>query len=62
MITEKVHISQIRAGDTIKENRDNEFKTVCFNNIKYDSFMGVSIFGDTYKLGYQLVERIKKVV
>ena len=51
-----VHISTIKAGDTIIHN--GEVKTVSGNNIKYCSFMGVSLFGDSYNLGHKLVTKI----
>lgn len=53
---EKVHISRIRVGDTIRHN--NEVKTVSGNNIKTCRFMGTTLFGDSYSLGYKLVTRI----
>lgn len=58
----EVHISTIRGGDTVMHN--GEMKTVSFNNIKRDSFMGSSIFGDSYKLGRKKVQKIifKKLV
>lgn len=46
----EVHISEIRPGDTILHS-DGKIRTVCSNNIKRDSFMGISLFGDTYRLG-----------
>ena len=48
-----VHISQVRPGDAIIHN--GELVTVATNNIKYSKFMGVTIFGDSYNLGYKLV-------
>ena len=51
-----VHISQIKQGDTIKHN--GKITTVCKSNIKTCSFMGVSIFGDSYNSGYKLVQKI----
>jgi hypothetical protein len=51
-----VHISTIKAGDTIIHN--GEVKTVSGNNIKYSSFMGVSLFGDSYHSGHKLVTKI----
>lgn len=53
---EEVHISTIKGGDTVMHN--GEMKTVSFNNIKKDSFMGSSIFGDSYKLGRTPVKKI----
>lgn len=56
MTTEKVHISRIRIGDAIIHN--GKERTVTGEFIKRDSFMGISIFGDTYHFGYKLVERV----
>ncbi|WP_010416120.1 hypothetical protein [Anaerophaga thermohalophila] len=33
-------------------------RTVNAHNIKHDKFMGTSIFGDSYKLGYEPVQRV----
>jgi hypothetical protein len=55
-IVNEVHISQIKGGDTIIHN--DEIKTVCFKDIKKCSFMGKTIFGDSYKLGTTLVKRV----
>jgi len=46
---QNVHISQIKVGDTVLH--DGVIRTVCKNNINHCSFMGKSIFGDSYKLG-----------
>jgi hypothetical protein len=56
MVTETVHISQIRGGDTILHN--GVVMTVSYNNIKYSEFMGVTVFGDSYCSGYKSVIRI----
>jgi hypothetical protein len=56
-ITEEVHISRIKGGDTII-HRD-KMSTVSNNDIKYDSFIGASIFGDCYNLGYKKVVRVR---
>jgi len=56
MTTEQVHISQIRVGDTIMHN--GVMTTISSNNIKRSEFMGISLFGDTYNLGYKLITRI----
>jgi hypothetical protein len=53
---ENVNISTISAGDTIEHC--GEIVTVGKNNIKYCNFMGYTIFGDSYKLGYQLVKKV----
>lgn len=53
----KVHISEIRQGDTIL-HIDGNIRTVCPNNIKKDNFMGISLFGDTYQLGTIPVKKL----
>lgn len=52
----KVHISQVRPGDAIMHN--GEMVTVSANNIRHCKFMGTTVFGDSYNLGYKLVEVI----
>ena len=52
----KVHKNDIKAGDTILH--DDNIKTVTSTNIKYSEFMGTSIFGDSYNLGYKLVKKV----
>ncbi len=52
----QVHISTITGGDTILHN--GEIKTISENNIKHCGFMGKTIFGDSYNLGYKLVTKI----
>ncbi len=54
-MTKQVHISQIKVGDIIIHN--GEEKTVSGNNLKRCRFMGTTLFGDSYKLGYQLVTK-----
>ena len=56
IVIKEVHISQISSGDTIKHN--GEIRTVCKKDISKGGFLGTSIFGDSYKSGYQLVERV----
>lgn len=53
----EVHISQIRAGDTIL-HLDGEIRTVCRNNITWDSFMGTRLFGDNYRSGTIPVKKL----
>ena len=57
---EKVHISQIKSGDVILH--EGILSTITNTNIKYCSFMGISIFGDTYNLGYKSVIKIHFIV
>lgn len=56
MLEIKTHISNIFPGDTIKHQ--GELKTVSKSNIKFCSFMGISIFGDTYHSGHKPVIKI----
>lgn len=58
--TSQIHISNVTAGDTVIHN--NEMKTVSNTDIKRDSFMGTSIFGDTYHLGKNLVTKVNFVL
>lgn len=51
--TKNVHISTIRAGDTIEHN--GVLHTVCKKDIKNDPFMGITVFGDSYRLGHSPV-------
>lgn len=53
---QEVHISTISAGDTILH--DDKVRTVTNSNIKRSDFMGISIFGDSYRLGTVLVKKI----
>lgn len=53
----RVHISEIRTGDTILHT-DGKIRTVCRNNIHKDRFMGISLWGDTYRLGTIPVKKI----
>lgn len=48
-----VHISDLRKGDTVIHN--DMLKTVCRNDIKLDSFLGMCIFGDASKKYIQRV-------
>nr|WP_298657072.1 hypothetical protein [uncultured Flavobacterium sp.] len=56
MVTEQVYIEQIRVGDTVLHN--GEVLTVSGNNLKRSEFMGITLFGNSYNLGYKLVTRI----
>lgn len=46
---ETVHISTIKAGDTVEI--DGHLKTVCRGDLKKCPDMGHSLFGDSYRLG-----------
>ncbi len=56
MKTEKVHISRIRSNDVILH--DGKEMTVGEKDITRDDFMGISIFGDCYRLGTVFVIRV----
>lgn len=51
-----VHISQIRVGDTVLHNLQE--KTVSGTDLKHDKFIGTTLFGDSYNLGYRKVRKI----
>ena len=53
---ENVHISQISSGDTIEFG--GKLTTVSANNIKRDSFIGITLFGDSYHLGHKPVKKV----
>lgn len=53
---QKIHISLVRAGDTVFH--DGKVKTVCPNNLTYDTFMEHGLFGDSYILGRKPVQRV----
>jgi hypothetical protein len=50
------HISLIRPGDTVFH--DGKVRTVCRSDLKYDGFMGITLFGDCYRLGARPVQRL----
>ena len=47
------HISQVRAGDTVRHN--GKEMTVCNKDLKR-GFCGLTMFGDSYRLGTRPVE------
>ena len=51
-----VHISQISVGDTVE--LDGKLTTVGANHIKRDSFMGITLFGDSYNLGTKAINKV----
>ena len=50
-------IKDIKIGDTIIDN-DGKIKLVSKGNLKYNKFMGLTLFGDCYKLGTQKVRKL----
>jgi hypothetical protein len=53
-----VHINYIKIGDVIVHS-DGKHYTLNNENIKNDSFIGKTILGDSYKLGYELVKFVE---
>lgn len=54
---EVVPVSVIRVGDTVI-NKAGQEVTVGKNDIKNDKFMGITLFGDSYKLGTEKITRV----
>jgi len=59
METIPTNIKNIRAGDLVFH--DGRVQTVCGNNIKHDAGMGITLFGDSYRLGTLPVMKVKLV-
>lgn len=57
MKIEKKHISLIREGDTVV-CPDGLHRTVNKKDIKSGGFMGITLWGDSYRMGTVLVERV----
>ena len=57
MKTKLVHKSEIKIGDTVIHN--GELITVGKESISHDEFMGILLFGDSYRLGYKMVEIVE---
>jgi len=55
-ITKDTHIDYITSGSTILHN--GELKTVTQNDIHFSSFMGTSLFGDSYHCGHKKVKQV----
>lgn len=53
---ENVDISLVKHGDTVMH--DGELRTVDKNSIRKCSFMGLTLFGDCYRLGTKQVQRV----
>ena len=56
MTTTEVHISTINIGDIVIHN--GKMKTVCRRVFGYSSFMGTTLWGDSYRLGYKQVLKV----
>jgi hypothetical protein len=53
----RVHIDTIKCGDTVL-CKDGITRTVGNSNIKHGQFMGTTLFGDSYMLGHELVQKV----
>jgi len=53
---ESVHISRISIGDTIEH--EGKITTISGNNIKINTFMGTTLFGDSYNFGNKAVNKV----
>lgn len=51
-----VSISEIRIGDTVIH--EGKMKTVSLRNFGRDDLMGLTLFGDSFKLGRELVQKV----
>lgn len=56
MKTKEVDIFSIKHGDTIVHN--GNVVTVTAKDIRRDSFMGITLFGDSYSLGRKPVVKV----
>lgn len=50
------HIDNIKPGDTVEHN--GKKMTVCRSDIKRGTFMGTTLFGDSYRLGRLPVKKV----
>lgn len=53
----ETHIDDICVGDTVL-CADNKIRTVGRSNIKDDRYLGRTLFGDSYRLGYVPVKKL----
>lgn len=49
---------EVKIGDTVL-CRNGHLRTVGKGNIKHGSFMGTTLFGDSYKLGHTAVKVVE---
>lgn len=54
LIPTLIPLNCIKAGDTVLH--DGKIKTVSPSAIKYDAFMGVSIWGDSYHIKRKIIK------
>jgi hypothetical protein len=58
-ICERVHINEIKVGDTVVYQ--GELKTVDGQCLKHKGFCGTTLWGDSFKVGSELVHRVEFV-
>lgn len=58
-ITANVHVDNLKVGDTVEHN--GEAKTVGPGDLKRGTFMGTTLFGDSYRLGTLPVKKVVKL-
>jgi hypothetical protein len=58
-VTRLVHKEEVKPGDAIRLN--GKVRTVCRSDFTRSDFMRLSIFGDSFRLGYQKVELVEFV-
>lgn len=53
------HKNDVKVGDTIIHH--GALRTIGKENFTHDQFMGRLILGDSYRLGYEMVQVVEKV-
>lgn len=56
---EKVHVSNVRPGGTVLF--DGVLKTVCSKDLRRDDFYGVTLWGDSFRMGTLPVLRVARL-
>ena len=51
-----VHVSEVKPGDTVFHGGKD--RTVGKKDVRYGSFMGTTLFGDSYRLGQVPVKKV----
>jgi hypothetical protein len=51
-----INICHLMVGDTIIHN--DKLMTVSNSDINRDEFMGITVFGDSYNLGYKPIKKV----
>lgn len=59
MKTKMIHKTEVKVGDTVIHN--GELKTVGIETFGEDEFMGLLLWGDSYRCGYKMVELVEEV-